>query len=53
MNSAPLCAPRIGAFLLLAVLTVSRLSAEPLPLKRAVDLALAHIVVDWQLAAGP
>ncbi len=42
MNSAPRCAPRIGAFLLLAMLAVSRLSAEPLPLKRAVELALAH-----------
>jgi outer membrane protein len=42
MNSAPRCAPRIGAFFLLAMLAVSRLSAEPLPLKRAVELALAH-----------
>ena len=35
-------APRIGAFFLLAILAVPRLSAEPLPLKRAVELALAH-----------
>ena len=42
MNYAPRCAPRIGAVLLLAMLAVSRLSAEPLPLKRAVELALAH-----------
>ena len=42
MNSAPRCAPRIGAFLLLAILALPRLSAEPLPLKRAVELALAH-----------
>jgi outer membrane protein len=42
MNYAPRCTPHIGAFLLLAMLAVSRLSAEPLPLKRAVELALAH-----------
>src|ERR1700687_3891453 len=42
MNSAPRCAPRIGAFLLLAIFGLPRLAAEPLPLKRAVELALAH-----------
>jgi outer membrane protein TolC len=42
MNSVPGCAPRIGIFLLVAILAVPRLSAEPLPLKRAVELALAH-----------
>src|SRR5882757_9571363 len=42
MNSVPGCAPRIGVFLLVAILAVPRLSAEPLPLKRAVELALAH-----------
>jgi len=42
MNSVPGCAPRVGVFLLVAILAVPRLSAEPLPLKRAVELALAH-----------
>ncbi len=42
MNFAPRCAPRIGAFLLLAIFGLPRLAAEPLPLKRAVELALAH-----------
>ncbi len=42
MNPAPRCTSRIGAFFLLAILAVTRLSAEPLPLKRAVELALAH-----------
>jgi outer membrane protein len=35
-------APRIGVFFLLAILSVPRLFAEPLPLKRAVELALVH-----------
>jgi outer membrane protein len=42
MNSTPRCTPRIGAFLLLAIFGLPRLAAEPLPLKRAVELALAH-----------
>src|SRR3984893_6652956 len=42
MNSVPRCARCIGAFLLVAILAIPRLSAEPLPLKRAVELALAH-----------
>jgi outer membrane protein len=42
MNPAPRCAPRIFVLLLLAILGSARLSAEPLPLKRAVELALAH-----------
>src|SRR5690242_1976917 len=42
MNPAPRCAPRIAAFLLIAILALPRLAAEPLPLKRAVELALAH-----------
>jgi outer membrane protein len=42
MNSAPRCAPRIFWFFLIAILTLPRLAAEPLPLQRAVELALAH-----------
>jgi outer membrane protein len=42
MNSAPRCALHIGSFFVIAVLALPRLSAEPLPLKRAVELALAH-----------
>lgn len=42
MNPAPRCAPRIAAILAIAILALPRLAAEPLPLKRAVELALAH-----------
>jgi outer membrane protein len=42
MNPAPRCAPRIAAILAIATLALPRLAAEPLPLKRAVELALAH-----------
>ncbi|MGH9547113.1 MAG: TolC family protein [Terriglobales bacterium] len=42
MNSAPGCVPRICAVSVMLVLTLPRLAAEPLPLKRAVELALAH-----------
>lgn len=42
MNPASRCAPRISAFLLIAIFALPRLAAEPLPLKRAVELALAH-----------
>ena len=38
MNSAS----RVGALLVITILGLPRLSAEPLPLKRAVELALAH-----------
>jgi outer membrane protein len=42
MNFAPRCAPRLCGFLIVAFLALPRLAAEPLPLKRAVELALAH-----------
>ncbi len=42
MNIAPRCVPRFCGFLLVALLALPRLAAEPLPLKRAVELALAH-----------
>jgi outer membrane protein TolC len=42
MNPAPRCAPRIGALCVIAMLALPRLAAEPLRLKRAVELALAH-----------
>ena len=41
MNSAPRCVLRIFTLLIICALPAS-LSAEPLPLKRAVELALAH-----------
>jgi outer membrane protein TolC len=42
MNLAHRCVPRLCGFLIVACLAVPRLAAEPLPLKRAVELALAH-----------
>ena len=42
MNFAPRCVPRLCGFLIVAFLALPRLAAEPLPLKRAVELALAH-----------
>jgi outer membrane protein TolC len=42
MNFAPRCFSRLCGFLLVALLGLPRLAAEPLPLKRAVELALAH-----------
>jgi outer membrane protein len=42
MNFAPRCAPRLCGFLIVVFLALPRLAAEPLPLKRAVELALAH-----------
>jgi outer membrane protein TolC len=42
MNSAPRCVLRIFALVLIPLLPCPRLAAEPLPLKRAVELALAH-----------
>ncbi len=42
MNFAPRWVPRFCGFLLLALVGLPRLAAEPLPLKRAVELALAH-----------
>jgi outer membrane protein len=42
MNFAPRCAPRLCGYLIIAFLALPRLAAEPLPLKRAVELALAH-----------
>ncbi len=42
MNSAPGCVPRICAVSVMLVLALPSLAAEPLPLKRAVELALAH-----------
>ena len=42
MNSAPLCVLRICSLLIISVLPWPALSAEPLPLKRAVELALSH-----------
>ena len=42
MNFAHRCVPRLCGFLIVAFLAVPRLAAEPLSLKRAVELALAH-----------
>ncbi len=42
MNFAPRCFSRLCGFLIVALLALPRLAAEPLPLKRAVELALAH-----------
>ena len=42
MNFAPRCVPRLCGFLIAASIASPRLAAEPLPLKRAVELALAH-----------
>src|SRR6476646_7234967 len=42
MNLAHRCVPRLCGFLIVACLALPRLAAEPLPLKRAVELALAH-----------
>lgn len=42
MNSALRCVLRILALLCLAIASLPRVVAEPLPLKRAVELALAH-----------
>ncbi len=42
MNFAPRCVPCLCSFLIVAFLALPRLAAEPLPLKRAVELALAH-----------
>jgi outer membrane protein len=42
MNSALRCGLRILALLCLAIAPLPRVVAEPLPLKRAVELALAH-----------
>ena len=45
MNFAPRCVPRLCGFLIVAFLALPRLAAEPLPLKRAVELALAHSTI--------
>ena len=45
MNFAPRCIPRLCGFLIVAVLGLPRLAAAPLPLKRAVELALSHSTV--------
>ena len=42
MNSAPRCVLHISILFVIAMLVLPRLAAEPLPLKRAVELALAH-----------
>jgi outer membrane protein len=42
MNSAPRCVLRACSLLIVSFLPLAKLSAEPLPLKRAVELALAH-----------
>ena len=42
MNSALRCGLRIFALLVIAFLALPRLAAEPVPLKRMVELALAH-----------
>ena len=42
MNLAPRCVPRLCGFLIVVLLALPYLAAEPLPLKRAVELALAH-----------
>jgi outer membrane protein len=42
MNSAPRCALRISILSVVLALSLPRLAAEPLPLRRAVELALAH-----------
>ncbi len=42
MNFAPRCFSRLCAFLIVGFLALPRLAAEPLPLKRAVELALSH-----------
>ena len=42
MNSAPRCVLRICSLLIVSLLPLPKLVAEPLPLKRAVELALSH-----------
>ncbi len=42
MNSAPRCLLRVCSLLIISVLPLPKLVAEPLPLKRAVELALSH-----------
>jgi len=42
MNSAPRCLLRVCPLLIISVLPLPKLVAEPLPLKRAVELALSH-----------
>ncbi|MGC2181861.1 MAG: TolC family protein [Terriglobales bacterium] len=42
MNLAPRCVPRLCGFLIVVLLALPDLAAEPLPLKRAVELALSH-----------
>ncbi len=42
MNSAPRCVLRVCSLLIISALPWLKLSAEPLPLKRAVELALSH-----------
>jgi outer membrane protein len=42
MTSAPRCVLRVCSLLILSILPLPELAAEPLPLKRAVELALSH-----------
>lgn len=42
MNSAPRCVLPVCVFLVISAFPCLRLAAEPLPLKRAVELALTH-----------